>query len=105
MINKIISIKETVKAILINFPDTRDNDRLLMLKVWSTENNLLRDKNYPFYDFALGFIKKDYSDPESIRRSRQKIQEIYHELRGKTWSIRQNEKEDEMRREIPKMDI
>lgn len=82
MINKIKSISQTVKHILIKHPDTRDNDKLLMMKVWCEQNRHLRSRTFTFYSFALDFISGVYADPESIRRSRQKIQEQQPHLRG-----------------------
>jgi len=88
MINKIQSIKQLVKDILIQHPDTRDNDRLLMLKVWSYQNSYLRNRTFTFYSFALDFIDGIYADPESIRRSRQMIQEKIPHLRGSGYQQR-----------------
>jgi hypothetical protein len=82
MLNKIESIKSIVHQILKNHPETRDNDRLLMLKVWAIQNPRLRDERFNFISFSHGFIKADYADPESIRRARQKIQENHIEMRG-----------------------
>lgn len=102
MIQKVKSISDTVKFVLQQVPDSRDNDRLLMFKVWKKENPAL-DSNPCVYSFAKDFIAGSYSDPESIRRSRQKIQEQHPELRGRTYGNRKGVQEPEMRREMTKM--
>lgn len=71
-----------MKKLLVQHADTRDNDRLLMLKVWSEQNKHLRSRTFTFYSFALDFIDGTYADPGSIRRTRQKIQELNPHLRG-----------------------
>lgn len=90
MIHKLRSIQNTVKKILEKHPEARDNDRLLMLKVWCEQNKNLRYSEFTFYRFALQFKEGTYADPESIRRSRQKLQEKYANLRGKNYSRRQD---------------
>jgi hypothetical protein len=82
MIRQIESISHLVKQILVKYPDTRDNDYLLMLKVWSEQNSHLRTRTFTFYSFALDFLDGNYAHPESIRRTRQKIQELNPGLRG-----------------------
>lgn len=82
MLNKIENIKETVKQLLTTFPETRDNDELLALKVWALEEPRLRDTSYPFKQFGDLFMQQKFSATESIRRARQKVQEVNKELRG-----------------------
>lgn len=90
MINKIRSIKATVYGLLTGSPETQDNDRLLMLKVWAIQNPQLRWSAYSFLDFAGEFIKGTYADPESIRRARQLLQEQHPALRGASYRERHN---------------
>jgi len=103
MINKVVSIKDAVKVILTNYPETRDNDRILMLKIWAYQNSELRHLDYMFLHFARGFINGEYADPESIRRSRQKIQEQHPELRGEHYKEKKYNLEPEMRDGINKL--
>jgi hypothetical protein len=100
MLEKVKSIKDTVKSILTERPATRDNDRLLMLHVWGKERICLGEIS--FRNFARDFARGAYSDPESIRRSRQKIQERHPELRGSSYRTRKDVEEPEMRQEIVK---
>jgi hypothetical protein len=102
MIRKIKSISATVKHILETKPETRDSDRLLILSVWAYQNPRLRSKDEIFVDFAMDFYRGSYADTESIRRSRQKLQEQNPHLRGKTDSFREDLAE-EMRTNINQM--
>lgn len=102
MFRKMSSIKNAVKYFLTKYHGTRDNDRLLMLKVWAGQNPRLRDRNYSFVDFATDFITGHYADPESIRRSRQKLQEQHPELRGGGYKLKKEELEPEMREAMRK---
>ena len=87
MLNKIASIQVTVKQLLIKFPEARDNDRLLILKIWVEQNIDLRHKrdHYLFKQFAIDFMQGEYVDPATISRCRRKLQDVHHELRGKNW--------------------
>ncbi len=69
-----------VKRILINEPETRNSDDLLYLKVCEYINIVA--VNMPFKDMLLK--RKEWGIPpfESVRRSRQKVQEKYPELSG-----------------------
>lgn len=100
MITKVKIIKVVVLDMLTRFPETRDNDRLLMIYVWCIQNPLLKPFGFPFRDFANEFIYGHYADPESIRRTRQKIQEQHPELRGKSYTRRTSQLQEEMREEM-----
>jgi len=100
MIQKINSIKKTVAKILMEEPGARDNDRLLMFKVWADQNPMIRKRNPFLHEFAKDFINGEYADPESIRRTRQKVQEQHPELRGKHYKQKKTEIESEVRKKI-----
>jgi len=103
MINKIKNIKDTVRRILMNHPETRDDDNLLYLKVWAEQNPTLRSPSTSFYGFAEDFLAERYADTESIRRTRQKRQEQPPELRGKKYRARMAASltmQKEMRRQL-----
>lgn len=59
--------KKLVERVLDLKPEARDNDKLLMLYVWQMQG----------LHFSKGQIEafKNASSPESIRRTRQKLQE------------------------------
>lgn len=58
---------DLVEKILAEKPETRDNDRLLMLYVWKNQGLHLNDMQIAAF--------KQAASPESIRRTRQKLQE------------------------------
>lgn len=89
MLGKIISVKDVVYSLLLNWPEMRDNDRQLMLNVWAKQDDGLTNGKL-FKDFASDFKTGRFADPESIRRTRQKLQELHPELRGRTYNARQN---------------
>jgi len=97
---KLTKIAETVKSILIQHPETRDNDRLLTLKVWAIEEASLRDDSYSFKTFARRFLNNQFSDTESIRRSRQKLQEENTNLRGPGYRTRQGKYQREFKEQL-----
>ena len=87
----IIVIKDIVAHILTHEPETRDNDHLLQLKVWSEQLPKLRNKNTSFWDFALIYKDGKLASSESIRRCRQKLQELHPHLRGEKYKERHAE--------------
>jgi len=87
---EILKVADIVKGLLISEPKTRDDDELLILKVWAKQEPKLREKKYTFRDFSNGFLKGKYFKTESIRRSRQKLQQENPSLRGKIYEARQN---------------
>ena len=105
MWTKVDNIKKTVLKIMMEEPETRDNDRLLILKVWAIQNPLLRSKLMSFVEFATYFIKGRYTDTESIRRTRQAIQMKHPELRGKGYKDRKKDLNKEMRDNITTIDV
>jgi hypothetical protein len=105
MWTKIDNIKKTVLKILMEEPETRDNDRLLILKVWAIQNPLLRTHSMTFREFSIHFIAGRYTDTESIRRLRQLIQMRHPELRGKFYKERKKDLNKEMRDNINTTDV
>jgi hypothetical protein len=74
-----------VYAILTENLSARDDDKLLLVEIWSKESKSL-DMNGFFKELVEGNL----SHPESIRRMRQKIQEKHPNLRGEKWDVRHN---------------
>lgn len=84
MVNRII------ERILRDFPETRNSDKRLILKVWESQGLYLTEAQaYKFFEV---------SSPETIRRVRQKIQEsgkyqadplIRRERRFKSYRLQQ----------------
>lgn len=84
--------KERVRRLLENLPDLRDNDNALVANIWWNDY-----KKIPNNGEVLGFLtlmsKGRLSNFESIRRCRQKLQELYPELRGDKYHERHKEAE------------
>lgn len=83
-----LDVTSTVRKLLIESYETREDDNLLILKVWAEQRPELRNKNYSFKDFAILFVEKKLSSTESIRRTRQKLQEEFPALRGRNYNAR-----------------
>ena len=99
-----INVQEKVKEILLDKPNTKDNDFYLMYWVWKEEFD-----NLPFLakqDLKVDFDKtniinllsmlkdKHLSHPSGIMRSRRKLQEEHPKLRGSVWNVRHLEEEN-----------
>ena len=100
MIKEIKRVKPLVEQLLKEFPLTRDNDNLLLLKVWAEQDNTLR-KEKLFSDFSIGMIAGKYMKFESVSRARRKAQEENPELRGRYYKDRK-ELSEEVRLNINK---
>jgi hypothetical protein len=90
----IIKVSSVVKKILIEFPEARDSDELLILKVWGEQEPYLRNIRYTFVKFAQEFKKGSFHSTESICRARRKIQEEFPQYRGESYKAKQNHQED-----------
>lgn len=90
-----LTIKDRVKKLLEQYPHLRDNDEKLIANIWYAESQHLVGK----MQFLEYFAKGKLSNPESIRRSRQQLQEMYPLLRGKADKNRQD-RADEVRYEL-----
>lgn len=72
-----------VYSVLTDKPETRDDDKLLIVEIWSKETRS-EDVSGIFKELLDGTL----SHFESIRRMRQKIQEKHPALRGEKWEAR-----------------
>lgn len=90
----IVKIRDAVEQILINNPECRDDDNLLILKVWAEQNPMLRDHSTSFVQFSHQFLAGKYASTESIGRCRRKLQEENEALRGRSWRERHDEQEN-----------
>tara|TARA_R110000822_G_scaffold66746_10_gene162847 strand:- start:797 stop:1105 length:309 start_codon:yes stop_codon:yes gene_type:complete len=89
--DKIEKVDDIVTRILTTHVETKDNDKLLILKVWADKNPSLRGEAFLFRTFALEFLKDGFPDPATITRSRRKLQQKHFYLRGHSWEARHNE--------------
>jgi len=68
-----ITLKELVNKILLNYPETRDSDKKLIWEVWREYNLVcLNPLDTEPYIYLEDFMKAP--SPESIRRVRQQLQ-------------------------------
>ena len=74
--NRLKRISDMVYHCLTLYPDTRGNDRELVLRLYEDFYNVYEQ---PFYKIML---RPDLPSFESIRRSRQLLQAKYEELRA-----------------------
>lgn len=77
---RIHNISEIVKSILTNYPDTRNSDVLLYVKVCKTMNPDIADMS-----FETAMLRREdlgIANFETVRRSRQKIQSENEHLRA-----------------------
>jgi hypothetical protein len=89
MIKKLKQAKDKVKALLIKSPELRDNDNRLIANYYyhESDSNLLK---ITALDFLHQFAEGKFTNPETIRRCRQRLQEECPELRGKLWHEKQH---------------
>jgi hypothetical protein len=81
-----MSLKTLIYKLLVKYPELRDSDRLLVWKVWEIQG--IASDYMSKHDFIA---KAEHF--ENIRRTRQKIQEKYPEVRS---SERVQEAKDEL---------
>jgi hypothetical protein len=75
---KLGNTKALVKSILETIPETRSSDTLLYYEVCKVKNEYILDE--PFGGVLRIFSKLGLPPFESVRRSRQKVQEEHPEL-------------------------
>jgi hypothetical protein len=84
---RLFEIRKTVQDLLTNNPTTRDDDRKLIVEVWKLQKpDIMRIPGLQLIDFLLN---KELAAPETIRRTRQKLQQHNPNLRGTSYKVRQ----------------
>jgi uncharacterized Zn finger protein len=86
-----------VKQRLETSTKMRDDDALLMADIWREQLEQMGAKS--MYDVLNAIASRMVHSPESIRRSRQKLQSENPNLRGKVYQLRM-EKEEEVLKEL-----
>jgi hypothetical protein len=85
-------IDRRVTACLLNNPNTKDDDNLLIVNYWKMEmrdNGLNPDNLHTFFDYIMN---NQVCNPQSITRIRRKLQMLYPHLRGEKFVERQKKK-------------
>ena len=87
---KIKNVKNKVTEILEQHPQTRDNDMSLLAIIWNVElGGREESEKMDAFQFLCLLSRKELSNPVSLWRCRQKIQEEDEKLRGSKWKARQ----------------
>jgi len=85
------TIEDKVRRILELSPITRDNDRILLAAYWNEQcGGSDRTKQINANDFLVKLKNDNLDNPVTIWRTRQKLQELYPELRGKSYKVRKS---------------
>ena len=84
--------KDIIFNLLTKYKSYRDNDNKLIAHIWANEMNWNPNDEKSAMEFLHEFSRGEYSNPESIRRSRQKIQEENISLRGENYNLRHKER-------------
>lgn len=86
--------KERVEKYLLTYPHLRDDDFKLIASYWQNEIGKGKIETLTGYELLKMFAEQKLTHPESIRRSRQKLQELRPELRGKSYKSRKKEEQE-----------
>ena len=92
---KMHQIKPKVLKLLIEKPHLRDDDNRLIANIFLNEGGGYDTmQKISAYEFLRLFAEGKFTNFESIRRVRAKLQEEHPELRGKTYKERQKKGTD-----------
>ena len=80
-------LKDKIYKLLVNNGHLRNSDLKLIACIWYSEVPNINDLTA--YEFLQKFSNGQLTNPESIRRSRQKVQEEIPALRGTNYKKRQ----------------
>tara|TARA_R100000231_G_scaffold16870_1_gene17520 strand:+ start:2848 stop:3159 length:312 start_codon:yes stop_codon:yes gene_type:complete len=94
--------KEKVKILLNKYPHFKDSDNKLIAAYWFEElkRKGLNPDKINVLDFLHLFADSKITNPETIRRSRAKLQEEDSSLRGKNYSLRKGAIQDKWRKDL-----
>ena len=95
---RISHIKNLVKEVLEKYPETRDDDNMLLFRFWETEKPDL--DAFLYEGFKNMVISGELSHFESIRRNRQILQNEYPHLQGKRYMKRITKEQEETKADI-----
>jgi len=82
------ALKNKVENLLRKYPHLRDSDNKLISTIWYDESEVSL-KDISAYEFLSRYCRGHFTNTESIRRIRQKLQENFIELRGSSYKSRQ----------------
>ncbi len=82
--------KKKIYNLLNNRPELRDSDNKLIARFWHNEMSEkgMNASELSAYKMLCMFAESKLTNPETIRRMRQKLQEQHKELRGEKYQER-----------------
>lgn len=83
-----IPLLNKIRYWLKNYPELRDSDEKLYIKALKFYHPELRGVSMSFLMFAYKFEKGEYINFETVRRTRQRVQEEFPETRGELYEKR-----------------
>ena len=87
-LNELANAKDLITSWLIRYPELRDNDAKLIANIWAKTIGQERFDKMSARDLLQMFVDGDLPQVETIRRTRQKVQEQDASLRGKSYKGR-----------------
>ena len=100
IVQKMRTIKDDVRELLIKYPEYRDSDsKLISAFYYFKYGGKDVFENITAFQFLKHFSEGRFPLPDNITRVRRKLQEQEPELRGKVWADR-HQLEDDTRKEI-----
>ena len=87
VVYEMMKIKPLVIKILTERLATRDDDNLLLTILWQEQ---AKSKINTYIEFSDLLLRKQLTTPETVTRTRRKLQEMYPELRGFSYEKRKN---------------
>ena len=86
--------KEKVEMLLIKHPELKDNDNKLISVFWLNEIGTETIEHMTAFQLLQFVANSELTNPETIRRVRQKLQEQDPALRGQKYNKRKNNGND-----------
>ena len=78
-------LKERVKAVLVNYPETQENNKTFMARIWSEDTAINTSK-----DVLRDLAQDNLTSWDSATRAKRKLQEEHPQLRGQSYAKRKN---------------
>lgn len=92
-LQKIKTMYDMVKKLLERDAQLRDNDNLLVSKIWgyTLVDKGLKPSEHSITTFLQMYSSEELPQADVITRARRKVQQEHKELRGKLWDERHHE--------------
>lgn len=93
----VLGTRKRVERLLRAKPHLRDNDDKLIASIWYNDAGMADNNDMPAIDLLNMFADGKLTNPETIRRSRQQLQEQNPGLRGESYTERKTKKQEKAR--------